>query len=906
MAELERIELIITTDNKAAIAALKKVQKELGDSGKKASEAESKFKKFSTGARGAFATLGVGIGIAAIVSLGKSFARLQIESEKALTKVATLANFTTQELDDMRKGTAALQRQFGISFTQISEARFDVVSSGFADVTEQQELLTKAFILGAGNATDVSVATSVLTGTLKAFGLGAEDASRVMDELTVIAQGSKTNLEGLATAIAKVAPSAVQAGQSLATAGAALDILTLAGISADESATALKGALDSLITPVTQKNFEKAKIGIKDIETGAVRPLVDILKDMQKLTPEALRTLIPDKTAAQGFSILIANIDAFRAAANKIESEDAIGATARAAAKTMATLDTKIKILSQTFNSFLQEGTFFGEQLKIVINGLTQALLLLRGAAGDNADEQEDAANKTTKAQQRVINIQKQIEEAVNSARIAENTLSANVFLNAEVRERFEKREETQKRLLIGLTKQLTAAQKEFGKELSLASLRGEFKVAPRVGEEVLGPALFSEEEIAAKKAEAAATESRLDVEELITKIKADGVQERLVLINKEFDVAIQKAIDLGGKEEQFARIELLREKALAKARLEIRNKAAAEAEKREKELGKIIGKRIDAQLELREKIAKRQEEIAARSASKSENIFREEAAKEDQIVRDADALFNKGQLSKIKLNEILIASEQRLRDAVAARIATEAPEEGGPFADLTEEQLEFARDPLKGLVEGADEALNTIPLLQENLASTIPRLEAMQAASEAMGAALIDQAIAGKLSGKALGKAAQQAAVQVLKAKAAEAAGLAIFNVASGFANLALGIFFPPALAAAQANFAAAAAFASVAAVTGGAAAAIGGGGGGGGGGGAQDDVTRAQQRRRDADLDERGGIGGPGITIITNLTGVASRSQLAIVADEVSRAAREQFDTQQITQNLGTVQGQ
>ena len=59
-------------------------------------------------------------------------------------------------------------------------------------------------------------------------------------------------------------------------------------------------------------------------------------------------------------------------------------------------------------------------------------------------------------------------------------------------------------------------------------------------------------------------------------------------------------------------------------------------------------------------------------------------------------------------------------------------------------------------------------------------------------------------------------------------------------------------------------------------------------------------------SDLDERAGIGGPGITIITNLTGVASRSQLSIVADEVSRAARAQFDTQQITQNLGTVQGQ
>ena len=830
MAEIERIELIITTDNKAAIAALKKVQKELGDSGKKASEAESKFKKFSTGARGAFATLGVGIGIAAIVSLGKSFARLQIESEKALTKVATLANFTTQELDDMRKGTAALQRQFGISFTQISEARFDVVSSGFADVTEQQELLTKAFILGAGNATDVSVATSVLTGTLKAFGLGAEDASRVMDELTVIAQGSKTNLEGLATAIAKVAPSAVQAGQSLATAGAALDILTLAGISADESATALKGALDSLITPVTQKNFEKAKIGIKDIETGAVRPLVDILKDMQKLTPEALRTLIPDKTAAQGFSILIANIDAFRAAANKIASEDAIGATARAAAKTMATLDFKISVLSETFNSFFQEGTFFGDQLKVSIEGLTAQLLFLQNVVGDNADKQEDAASKTTTAQQRVINIQKQIEEAVNSARIAENTLSANVFLNAEVRERFEKREETQKRLLIGLTKQLTEAQKEFGKELSLAELRGEFKIAPRVGEEVLGPTL--EVEIAPPDLSQTKEQFKV-VDKLISDLTIQGAVERadgtVEIERLKWKQIIKQAENGLATRKQLVQLNALAEAAIAR-------KAAAEAEKREKELGKIIGKRIDAQLELREKIAKRQEEIAARSASKSENIFREEAAKEDQIVRDADVAFNKGQISKIRLNEILIASEQRLRDAVLERTLVEAPEE----VDEDKRPEEEIQN------EGLDLLLEKLPLVSAAQAEKVEADKAMKAASQAAGAALVDQALAGQLSGKALVKAAQGAAVGVLKAKASEAAGLAIFELASAAADFALAIFGNPlAAAAGTKHLVAAAGFAKTAALAGGLAAGI---GGGGGGGGSARSPSRTGGRRRTA----------------------------------------------------------
>lgn len=887
--EVERIELVITTDNKAAIKALKQMQKDLGGTGKQAKKtgtiltamaarsslAAGAIKKTAAAAAfaaPAFAAVAVagkamiavlGIGAAAFLLLGVSAIKGSIDSQKALTEVATLADFTTKELDQMRQGTRLLAIQFGQSFKTISAARFDVVSSGFADVREQQELLSKGFKLGVANATDVSVATKLLTGTLKAFKLPASEATRVMDELTIIAGGSKTNLEGLAGAIAKVAPSARRTGQTLSTVGATLDIMTLASISADEAATQVKSALRSLANPAIVKTLDDMGVKVKEGPNKEFRNFRDILVDINELSPDQIFKAFPSEEAQSAIGVLTDNLGAFSDQIDVLASKDIAGATEARFQEVENTLAFQLDRLSQAWTASLTSTVDEG-----IVGALTRA-------AKTVADFVQDGFDEIKVLQRQVGDLLDREQELMRASQATGVRKFAAERAKIELEANRQLQEELQQQIKdIG----------QRGRDEEEAEIVADVKETTEKKEKAIA------EETLAKRKQLNTQIRQLELQSTIAGTDDVVEQERL-----KWAEVIRQAEENLATREQLVRLNALAEAAIAR-------KSAAEAEKLAKEAGQKSGKAIDARISLREKIAKREEEIQARSASKSEKIFTEEAAKEDEIVREADAAFIRGQLTKAQLNEILIASEERLRDIVAERIEAEAPED--ELEDIDPEGFGTFTPQIRGI----DELLNKLPLLEENLASTIPRQQAMRAAADAAGAALVDQAVAGKFSAKALGQAAKQAAVQVLKSKAAEAAGLAIFETASGLAALALSIFppNPAAAAAAQGHFAAAASFATVAGVSAGAAAAIGGGGGGGGGGGAQDDVTRAQRRKRDADLDERLGTGGQGVTIINNITGVANRAQMAAIADQNADAARVQFDGQLITQNLGTVAGQ
>ncbi len=848
---VETIQLRVTADNKQVIAELKRLQRELGTTGAKADSAKTKFAGLGGGIRGLAGAFGIGLGVTALVSMGRSFISLASTAETSLAKVATLADFTTQELDAMRRGTGKLQRQLGISFEQISEARFDVISSGFSDIADQQKILAAAFTLGAGNATDMTVATSTLTGVMSAFGRTADDTNRTMDQLTLIAQNSKTNLEGLSGAITKLAPDAVAAGQSLATAGAALDVLTLAGLSADISATAIGAAMRSIITPAVIKNLDAAKIEVKDLETGAMRPLLDILKDLATFPPEKIRTIIPSEEAQRAISVLLGKLDLFEAKINTIADENAMGVTAAAAAKTMDTLGTQTDILGETFKSLFQEGTFFGEQLKTSIKGLTQEVLILRKIAGTSGEEQVKTATDVEKADARVLELEKDIAFTLGEIEAVQRNLDAVFASGGKIRERQLAFQEQKLRLLAGLEEQLL--------ETITANIKARQEAAfiqPAVfgPTQPLGPFRPPEvEEAAAPQAEKDAKVVETIIQSTRLAIAKQGADTRVEQASIEFDRIIANAEKKNATLEQLETIRNLRSQALTTARAE-------------------------------------DEVKAERKALAEQTKIRKEAAQKDAALNEVRSEIFKSGLSE---DQRAILELQETWDSRIAALRENGAEEVEINAAIT---------------QSIDEVKEKTKELGEEVSGLGDLQEVLRASSIAVGDALVTQAIAGEFSGKALAKAAQVEAQAVLKAQASKAAGLAIFETGQGLAALALSLFPPnPVLATAAAgHFKAAAVFATVAATAVGLAKAVGGGGavGGaapGGPAGATAAERRGRRRRMDEEVDRRGGA----VVVNQNIQFLAppTRPQLAQLADLTQQSLRQNFEDRQIDVNLGTV---
>lgn len=576
------------------------------------------------------------LGAAGIILLTSQFIKMGVAAEAALTKVATLADFTTGEIDAMRIGTKRLQAQFGVSFGEISKARFDVVSSGFAKISAQQEILAGAFKLGAANATDFLTATKVLTSIMAAFGRGAEQTSITMDELTVIARNSKASLQEIGPALAKIAPAANLAGQSLAQTGAALDILTLAGFSADEGATRIGRALDALTKPSVQKALAKQGVAVRDKVTKEFRTLNDVLRDLRGTAPEALSTLFPNVRARQGFAVLLKSIDAFEDKLRSITGDELANATERAFEKTRRTAEFQFGRLAEAFKAKFTAAADEG-----IIGALATAAEKwadLLTVSGDEVSQLNDQLIKMQARYDRIGTILRGLD-AEQVERRKELEVEQNV-LNAE---------------LVTLNKQLNV----------------EKKIAEtRAAQPTFTPEEIKDlEDVAAKQEAAEEAEKKLAAKRKTARLAA----ERKILSDLKGPFAAAQ-LDL---DRDVANLRELGLKTLAAERLRTGQAALDEqiaADKKKKE--ETAAKELEAERKKNDKLIEEQKRFRIEML-KAEGEFKKAARLEQEL--DAERILEKAEELGIALSE-----EQAKALAAAGKVsegATVADELAGAFS---------------------------------------------------------------------------------------------------------------------------------------------------------------------------------------------------------------------------------
>lgn len=195
---------------------------------------------------------GLAFGGAEYVGIQKSLRQVRMLSDKI--DISAL-----KELSDEIEGT------FGIEQKDTINAFYQAISAGNSEENSRKILKVATALASvgaaAGDTIDVKGAMDGLTSVVNAFGMSAEEASGAADMMMASIVQGKTSINEMAHSLGSVAPIANSLGIHLIDILAPLDALTAQGMSTDESMTAIRQIMVSMLKPTADLQSKIEELG---------------------------------------------------------------------------------------------------------------------------------------------------------------------------------------------------------------------------------------------------------------------------------------------------------------------------------------------------------------------------------------------------------------------------------------------------------------------------------------------------------------------------------------------------------------------------------------------------------------------------------------------------------------------
>lgn len=206
-----------------------------------------------------------------------------------------------------------------VTSSEALRGQYEVLSSGFTNQAESQEVLEQGLKLigigrAGGAAVDTTATLQLLTKTLNAYELSAEDAAKTAAILNATVENGLTTIQELSQGFGATSAQASKANISLVDTAAAVSVLTAQGTSTAESLTGIARVSANIInkTPEAEKElaklqirgekirFDKAEIQAK----GFTQALID-LYDAAGGSSEVLTKIFPEDVAYRTVNALL-------------------------------------------------------------------------------------------------------------------------------------------------------------------------------------------------------------------------------------------------------------------------------------------------------------------------------------------------------------------------------------------------------------------------------------------------------------------------------------------------------------------------------------------------------------------------------------------------------------------------
>lgn len=339
----------------------------------------------------------VGAGATAIATT-MSAINTAADFEADMAKVGSKVSATKEEMTALKDTALQLGAATSLSASQTALGMDELAAKGM----NAKEIIAAmpGIIAGAeASGEDLTLVSDVVTSAINAYGLHAEEASRIADVMAMSAIKSAAGVSDLGYSFKYAAPIAKTLGVELEELAASTGLLVDGGLAGEQAGTALRMAMTRLSAPPkdAQKALKKLNISVVDSE-DKFKSLAEITEDWNRATKDLTDTQkVQYASTIFGTEASTAMLSLFGEGADEIRNmTKALKESKGAAAETAG-------VLKNTFAGAKEQlsGAFDTAKIKFaspILPVLQDTMVGITGLIEENLDGIESAGEKVATA----------------------------------------------------------------------------------------------------------------------------------------------------------------------------------------------------------------------------------------------------------------------------------------------------------------------------------------------------------------------------------------------------------------------------------------------------------------------------------------------------------------------------
>lgn len=312
-----------------------------------------------------------------LAAIGGASVKTAANFEAGMSKVQAISGASTADmkrLSDMAKHMGATTK---FSASESAEALSYMGMAGWK--TDQMIAgLPGVMNLAAASGEDLGMVSDIVTDSLTAFGMKANDTGRFVDVLAAAATNSNTNVAMMGETFKYAAPIAGALGYSVEDTALAVGLMANAGIKGSQAGTALRSALTRLEAPTAEvkKGMQMLGLNIKDLQGMTLDQKLQTLRGAFAGLDESQKVQAASMLfGKQAMSGMLAIINASEAEYNGLK--DAINNSSGAAKNMAEVMENNLKGSVTKLKSALEgAGIAIGEilapKIKVAVDKITE------------------------------------------------------------------------------------------------------------------------------------------------------------------------------------------------------------------------------------------------------------------------------------------------------------------------------------------------------------------------------------------------------------------------------------------------------------------------------------------------------------------------------------------------------
>jgi TP901 family phage tail tape measure protein len=292
------------------------------------------------------------------------------EYETAIAKVSTIADANAVPIEEMSSEIMKLSNTTGIAASQIADDVYNAISAG-QQTGDAVNFVSYSTKLAKAGFAESAQTLDVLTTILNAYGMEAEEVSKVSDMLVQTQNKGKVSVGELSSVMGKIIPTANANNVALEQLCAGYAIMTSKGIAAAETTTYMNSMLNELSkSGTTAEKTLRATTGksFKELMTEgkSLGEVIQILQQEAEKSGKSLNDMFGSAEAGKAaVSLLSGGVEGFNEQVAGMV--DSVGATEEAFAKMDQTTEAKMQ---KAKNSIANLGIVLGQNLLPIVGNL--------------------------------------------------------------------------------------------------------------------------------------------------------------------------------------------------------------------------------------------------------------------------------------------------------------------------------------------------------------------------------------------------------------------------------------------------------------------------------------------------------------------------------------------------------